>query len=893
MKLIASTLVCTIVVLLLMLRTLAPADAADDQQAGTPATTADDGDGLYKKALDFRTERKLNEALDAARASLEARERLRGADHADVAMSLNLLGQLQFELRDLSSAELAFERALRIRRAAAGVEPQQISNSLNNLSQVYLAQNRLRDAEPLLVESATILEKSGAPPAARAVAYNNTGGLLYRRGDFAAARDQFLRALDLWQQEHGPDHQNVATALNNAGLARLELGEAAEADAAFRKSVAIREKAGDSLPLARALQNLASAVQQEGRLAEAESLYARALAMFEKLNAGQSADAGQAMNNLAVLYLLSKAPERAGPLYERALSIREKALGPDHPDVATSLMAYSVYLHDRNRIAEAVEATSRATAIIERNVAIALEIGSESQKERYLQLYADGIDVTMWLRSRAGSAPADRVALLTLLRRKGRIQEVLAASTDALRTRGGSAAADLTALARPRAEYARLVLQAPTDQQTRALGDLRARLESLEGRVGAVSTAGRTVSIESVQSRVPDRGVLIEFFKYRPFDPTATRVTQRFGPPRYVAVALTRDGRMDWKEFGEADPIDQEIAAFRAALLNPRRTDVMDRGRALGPLVTTPLLGLAANAERLLIAPDGDLNLLPFQALVTSDGRYLVEDRVVTYLTSGRELDMQPATKTPTAPVIVANPAFGPQSAGGGAVSRSFQPLPGSRDEARALQEVVAGARLLVGPGASEAAVKELRAPTLLHIATHGFFLSDAPQDVVAGTRALTPEKGSSARALPPLLRSGLALARANTARPSDAEDGILTASETALLDLQGTHLVFLSACESGLGVVNAGESVYGLRRAFVIAGSRSQVLTLWQVSDRGTRTFVADFYRRLKDGADRSVALRDAQRNSLKDPARRHPFFWAAFILSGESGPLAWNVPR
>ena len=98
---------------------------------------------------------------------------------------------------------------------------------------------------------------------------------------------------------------------------------------------------------------------------------------------------------------------------------------------------------------------------------------------------------------------------------------------------------------------------------------------------------------------------------------------------------------------------------------------------------------------------------------------------------------------------------------------------------------------------------------------------------------------------------------------------------------------MFLSACETGLGVINAGESVYGLRRAFVIAGARSQVLTLWQVSDNATRYFVVSFYKSLLAGATRAEALRHAQQEAMADPARQHPFYWAAFILSGESGPI------
>jgi CHAT domain-containing protein len=253
-------------------------------------------------------------------------------------------------------------------------------------------------------------------------------------------------------------------------------------------------------------------------------------------------------------------------------------------------------------------------------------------------------------------------------------------------------------------------------------------------------------------------------------------------------------------------------------------------------------------------------------------------------LSSGRELlhagDMQ---RSGEPAVIIANPEFGPKAAAGGPVSRAFDSLPGADAEATAVRRLVPDARIIRGAEATEATLKSLRHPSVLHIATHGFFLAGDGPDVVTGTRGLRQVGGEPPAYIPPLLRSGLALAGANRAHAADEEDGILTASEAAMLDLHGTQLVFLSACESGLGVVNAGESVYGLRRAFAIAGARTQVLTLWQVSDSATKIFVTDFYRHLRAGEDGGTALRAAQRAALADPKRAHPFFWAAFIFSGQ----------
>jgi CHAT domain-containing protein len=141
-----------------------------------------------------------------------------------------------------------------------------------------------------------------------------------------------------------------------------------------------------------------------------------------------------------------------------------------------------------------------------------------------------------------------------------------------------------------------------------------------------------------------------------------------------------------------------------------------------------------------------------------------------------------------------------------------------------------------------------------------------------------------------PLLRSGLLLAGFNTwftggALPAEAEDGILTAEDVSGLDLLATELVVLSACETGLGEVRTGEGVFGLRRAFVLAGAKTLVMSLWKVPDAQTRELMEDFYRRILQGQGRVAALRAAQlAMKAKYP---DPFYWGAFICQGDPGPL------
>jgi CHAT domain-containing protein len=315
-----------------------------------------------------------------------------------------------------------------------------------------------------------------------------------------------------------------------------------------------------------------------------------------------------------------------------------------------------------------------------------------------------------------------------------------------------------------------------------------------------------------------------------------------------------------------------------------------------------PVRVLTGDATHLLISPDGELNLIPFEALVDGQGRYLVEHYAFTYLTSGRDLQrMQVARNSLSDPLVMADPLFGePETdqpsksdarkpkpvtkrqsiiTGNDLSQVYFAPLAGTEREASTIKSLFPEITMLTGAAATEARLKQASAPRLLHIATHGFFLTDELNDTdTRGTRAIS----ASAKIENPLLRSGLALAGANLHK-SSKDDGILTALEASGLNLWGTKLVTLSACDTGVGEVKNGEGVYGLRRAFVLAGAETLVMSLWPVSDYVTREMMTGYYKGLKEGVGRGESLRQVQLSMIKRKGREHPFYWASFIQSGE----------
>lgn len=419
-----------------------------------------------------------------------------------------------------------------------------------------------------------------------------------------------------------------------------------------------------------------------------------------------------------------------------------------------------------------------------------------------------------------------------------------------------------------------------------------ARLETqISARSADFRVLSKPVTIEQVQESIPRGAVLLEFVLYRPFK---VRLNKPWDAPRYAVYLLQRDGTLNWIDLGDAALIDSDVETFRAALRDSARGDVKTIGRSLDERIMRPIRKLIGPAKQLLIAPDDILNLIPFTALVDERDKYLIENYSIGYLTSGRDLlRLGSNSHAFTSPTILANPSYdlttkASQESGNRRsldfTTLTYPPLPGTMEEAAAIKTQLKDAQLLSQEQATEAAVKGLQSPRILHIATHGFFLANQSNDAGPGNfRQLVKATDTNTKPMEnPLLRSGLVLAGVKQRSSGGTEDGVLTALETAGLNLSGTQLVILSACETGLGDVGNGEGVYGLRRSLVLAGSQTQVISLWKVSDRATRDLMANYYRRLKNNEGRAEAFRQVQLEMLHGASYTHPYYWASFIQSG-----------
>lgn len=428
---------------------------------------------------------------------------------------------------------------------------------------------------------------------------------------------------------------------------------------------------------------------------------------------------------------------------------------------------------------------------------------------------------------------------------------------------------------------------------------------------GVIAQELEGYSWEQSVGRLPQRTMLIDIMRHRAVDVDRLRSTENafYAPDRYAAIVIW--DQETYHDLGEAVALDKLVLAHIGNLSGEQydpfgrciyheSTRAGSRGEeawresacVLGELLLGPVISALSSIDHLIISPDDLLTRLPFETLAVDADRLVIDCVTVSYVDSPRDIgrwDKPPSGSSGT-PCVLGDPDF---TSGGGEYHGGFTTLEGTRREAEIIGRML-GVIPLTGAGATETEVKRLLSPRILHIATHGYFFHHVSRRTQSdvGSTASDMEDRLTALALldHPLLRSGLALAGANTwlaggHASRNAQDGLLTAQDVLEMDLSGTQLVVLSACETGLGDARSGQGVFGLRRTFAIAGARSLVMSLWKVPDEPTCLLMEAFYRNLLAGKGRSEALRNAQFELRA--IHPHPRDWAAFVCLGDPGPL------
>ena len=934
------------------------------------ATSSNFGEGQYRLILRALTE--------AEQAELPSWDLVYYSDRATLPFDVP-----ETTLQDgWTRAIPVLEEQIAILKAQLGRNHPVVAKQTLGLATLYFMQDRFAEAEPLLIEALDIYRALPAGyPAEMAIILSNLGGIAFSRGQFDKAETFYKQAINILRKDSGGRDDLIP--LFQTELARIYQARSSEdvavtssseenyqpdAESLLVQAVEAARENSEPLELPTKIDTLANFYHRQGRYDEAESLYKEALQMRRNLafEGIQHPSTVTSLNNLALLYQTRGRYAEAESLYKEAIAIHDAYINfiSRGPRAGFQSVAESMRIHhmlptlfnlaglyratDDNPMA--ISTLQAGLDIEEQDLDTSLANLGEADRIAYVAKLADSLNyaLSLNLNTAQNSSAAMQLALVTLLRRKGRVFEAGIRTQEIFRQHATSEELDwFNQLTQIQQEIASLISQPPTnltatEYQTR-LARLRSKANLLEASLAKRSADlalldSQSVKLEAVQAQIPVDGVLLEYVRYQPFSPANPVSSQintenftaagsnRFGSPRYAAYLLFPDGRIHAVDLGDAAEIDAAVQSFTRLLQNPatdlqrasivptlRENVVEGVAETIKTLVFDPIAPYLQETEHLLISPDGQLNRLPFEALqLETGGEYLVQRYQISYLNSGRDFLKFNTKQSSNHPaVILANPDYetaddtvrlaqaptrslGKNDRSTKLSKLQVKPLPGTAAEAEALTALLPNAILLDKDKATENALKTVQAPRILHIATHGFFLPNVEQPKVKTSGGLIASGGSlgspalaGSPAENPLLRSGLALAGFN-ARRSGSEDGVLTALEASQLNLFGTQLVVLSACETGLGDIANGEGVYGLRRAFAIAGAETQLMSLWQVSDYGTQSLMARYYQKLMAGMGRSESLRNVQLEMIQSGGKySHPYYWAAFILAGDWRPL------
>lgn len=895
----------------------------------------EDPDALGYAFYEARGRAALGE-LEAAGTLLEQCLRFQAGAFGDPSAALleplNHLADVRQKQGRYDEADATF---LRARQVAQTAQPVALPDILNRHAELLHERGYLQEALALLRQMEELeLAAHGAGSARVATAWFNQAGVLQDAGQLAEARVLYERTLAAYEAEYGAEHAFVAAALTSLGQVVLGMGEPDRALPMLERSVAIYSSAlGERSEFTgTALNNLAQVHVERGDGERAFSLYEQAFAVLGTALGIDHPKVVGVRANAAHLLLLAGETALARRMYEKSVALSERRLGRDHPDTAQHLSGLSDALFASGDYGGAAAAQEEVVATlraaygpehrlvaanrldlgvslvaagqpargraeieagltgIERSVRPLLDVTSERERLRLMAAMRGNLDVYLSFVDGPTDATSNYRAALAW---KGAVRRSLASQQAALRAGDDpEARRRLQELDAVRRALAGKVLGERPDPD--GVEALTAQKEAIEKELARRSSRfaerqrSETAGSAELCAALAPGEALVDYLRYE----RVALASSGVGPEdRYLAFLLRGgDCVVQRIELGPAGPIDKAVSRYRRRVASGASMEALtQRSDELRAAIWDPVEAVLGDREAVWLVTDGQLSVLPFPALRRADGRYLVQSHRIGLLADARDLLRQ---GTPGAgALILGGIAYDDRPARVGATStetattvatrsaprgglESFAFLPATVQEAESVTRALGrGAQRLDGAAASEDAVRAL-APgkRILHLATHGFF--------AAGQLAGLGESGT----LNPMLLSGVVLAGANQAGEG-GDDGILTAEEVTGLDLRGVELVTLSACETGLGEIQPGEGVLGLRRAFALAGARSLVMSLWRVPDDETAQLMEGFYRALKKNPP-VEALRISQLGlleSLRAAGREpHPFFWAAFVASG-----------
>jgi CHAT domain-containing protein/tetratricopeptide (TPR) repeat protein len=872
-------------------------------------------------------------------------QKLLGPAHPSVPRLLNGLGMAAQQSGNLEQARVLQDQALGIaERALAPCHPL-LPILMNDLGSLTSFGGRYEVARGFFARALSTSERClGANHSLTATTVHNTANLAVTMGDLARAETLHRRAVDAWSTTLGPDHPYVARGLDSLAEVMTLQGRQREAEAVLERALSVRQKAlGPTHPdVAGSLVTLARAKAASGQVPLAIRQVREAVAIYGRGGRPQEPD-----YLAAALLLLGDLEARQGNQgqarghFTKAKELRASIFGVEHPLTAeaTAQLAAADFAGGVN--VPAFTSSLDAERVGRDHLRFTIRYLPERQALAYAAKRPRGLDLALSIAA-TGRAPDVPAAFDSVIRSRGVILDELAARARTAAADDPAVAALLRTVTAARERFANLMFRSTGGESVtrERLDAARQEKEEAERALAERSAEARaentraSVGFDEIRRALPADTALVSFVRYDRTLAGPGRRTSSRNVPSYVAFVVSAGTRaLHIVPIGEAASVQTAVENWRyevdgRSLVKGGFSAASGRaygvaGTALRRQIWDPLKTHFGAAARVFIVPDGAINLVSFPALPTGESRYLVDDGPVLHLLSaerdlvlsgkaptgrgllavgGPSYDLAPAAKAATQPVR--------RSGCGSFDTLQFEDLPGALAEVQDIARIWApeaagkpsasspnGVTVLSGQGASESAVARAAAGRrIVHLATHGFFLDSIcdpkPPDTrgVGGLTSREPTASTPDRAENPLLFTGLALAGANrgSSVPVGSDDGILTAEEVSSLNLQGTEWAVLSACDTGLGQIQAGEGVFGLRRAFQIAGAATVIMSLWSVEDQPTRLWMRALYEaRLRQGASTAAAVQQAARAVLQSRRSQgqstHPFYWAAFVAAGD----------
>lgn len=831
-----------------------------------------------------------------------------------LAQVYGILGRAYKRRNYFPEAEEYFKKEFTIVNAHPEYENEFILYSLHSYGRVLQSLVKYNEAVKIFQRALEYSQKPHLQADMMTVVCRNSLGEIYiSQGKLSKAEDTYLKILIDYDSLLTQNNFTVSRTLND--LADLYMNEQKYvlAENYLLMYADIIEQTFDSISSENAyrLFFMGRLYSEMGQYRKADSLLQRCLSVRKILTDVSPVQMSHTFFRLGTNAHLMKQYQRAERYLSESLALREKWLGPYHPNVFKNL----VYLADNycalGNDSLALDYYNRGAEARHGFLSYIFTTASENQKLSFVSFYPPINSAFLTFAGYHSDSATIASAYRMVLNSKNMVINELMAQKEITFCNFDSALTDLyDKRNEARTSISNLILR--NDYQSAdTINYWINRQDSLEADLSQACSVFRETmrqnnyTLSDIRKALPDNSVLFDYIRYQPTDINNPELDQ---PDIYSAFMIDKKNRFQFIPLGEADKIDSLIFAYRQLSdeaidefyfgdINANEKELNKIGQKLSKLVFEPLAKRINANSRIYIAPDGMLNLLPFHTLVEHD-KYLIEKYDICYLTSALDLlsDEEKSTGLKEA-VIFSDPDYDSGLSGlvepedhllnrvNGCYETEFPRLRYGHQEALELSDLLNQTHefevtMFDGQNATEQALKALASPPyLLHIITHGYYC-----------------RSGNDQFSNPLLNSSLIFAGVNSTihnrQPeSGSEDGILSAYEISGINLNGCELVALSACETGIGELSHDhtrqhEGVFGLRRAFRHAGAKSILLSLWKVPDKQTYELMNNFYQLWLKGKSKSNSIRQAMLTTLKESTIKHksthPIFWGGFMLLG-----------